>query len=289
MLIFSLQMIIPVQAKAAKTTTPAPKASTNAAAGIDKFEIGAKHGDDIYYGLVDKNGLPDIYGMYMWKDGRVYVGEYKNGLPHGNGVFRKLDGTAFLGSFSEGLEAKGTSYPKGGSYTELKTLDYPKKNMTTYTLGDYASQYCYGVVIESGITRTSVEGIPRVRVGHFYDKFWTRPADSGLYDADGSLLITGHSWFGTWSYSQNATGWTSMLFTTSLINEKIYKSGSYTRGALKFDDGGLYEGVWTTNTNKSSSSGAGSSSSPAIDWGYSGSTIGGSSNSSTSEAKKKQC
>lgn len=41
-------------------------------------------------------------GVFTWKDGRVYDGDWRDGKQHGKGVFIKVDGTRRVGIWENG-------------------------------------------------------------------------------------------------------------------------------------------------------------------------------------------
>jgi hypothetical protein len=60
-----------------------------------------------------------ILGLYIWKDGERYEGEWKDGKFHGKGIKTLPDGTVFDGEWNEGRPF-GTGlckYPDGAKYT----------------------------------------------------------------------------------------------------------------------------------------------------------------------------
>ena len=46
----------------------------------------------------------DGRGMFTWKDGRVYDGEYKEDIKHGQGMFKWPDGRTWDGQWRNGKQ-----------------------------------------------------------------------------------------------------------------------------------------------------------------------------------------
>ena len=42
------------------------------------------------------------HGIFSWKDGRMYDGQWKNGKQHGRGIFLHADGSELVGEWNEG-------------------------------------------------------------------------------------------------------------------------------------------------------------------------------------------
>ena len=60
---------------------------------------------DVYSGLY-KDGKPNGYGQYQWREGSIYVGEFLEGMKHGSGKWMK-----------------DSEDPKGNQYTGEYKLD----------------------------------------------------------------------------------------------------------------------------------------------------------------------
>jgi|LauGreDrversion4_2_1035121.scaffolds.fasta_scaffold248318_3 hypothetical protein len=60
-----------------------------------------------------------LIGLYIWKDGERYEGEWQDGRFHGQGVKTLPDGTVFDGEWEEGKPVgQGMcKYPDGAKYT----------------------------------------------------------------------------------------------------------------------------------------------------------------------------
>lgn len=58
-------------------------------------------------------------GLYIWKDGERFEGEWKDGKFHGKGIKTLPDGTIFDGDWEEGRPfGQGMcKYPDGAKYT----------------------------------------------------------------------------------------------------------------------------------------------------------------------------
>lgn len=58
-------------------------------------------------------------GLYIWKDGERYEGEWRDGKFHGKGIKTLPDGTIFDGEWTEGRpQGMGMcKYPDGAKYT----------------------------------------------------------------------------------------------------------------------------------------------------------------------------
>merc|ERR1712061_137783 len=54
-------------------------------------------------------------GLFTWKDGRVYEGEYKEDKKDGHGVFKWLDGSHYAGQWRDGKQhGMGTTTKTSG-------------------------------------------------------------------------------------------------------------------------------------------------------------------------------
>jgi hypothetical protein len=57
----------------------------------------------------------DGSGVYTWKDGRKYVGEYRDDKKHGKGEYTWPDGRKFVGTWINGKQnGEGTYYLADG-------------------------------------------------------------------------------------------------------------------------------------------------------------------------------
>lgn len=53
----------------------------------------------------------DGYGIYTWRDGRVYKGEYRDDKKHGFGIYKWADGREYAGNWYRGKQyGLGTYY-----------------------------------------------------------------------------------------------------------------------------------------------------------------------------------
>ena len=52
---------------------------------LNKFNLNA---DNIYYGSLDKNNIPNGKGICYFSDGDIYVGEFKNDLMEGKLLYQ---------------------------------------------------------------------------------------------------------------------------------------------------------------------------------------------------------
>lgn len=66
-----------------------------------------------------KLGIIFLIGLYIWKDGERYEGEWKDGKFHGKGIKTLPDGTVFDGEWFEGrpFGSGMCKYPDGAKYT----------------------------------------------------------------------------------------------------------------------------------------------------------------------------
>lgn len=62
-----------------------------------------------------------VLGIYVWKDGERYEGEWREGKFHGKGIKTLPDGTIFDGEWTEGRpNGQGMcKYPDGAKYTGM--------------------------------------------------------------------------------------------------------------------------------------------------------------------------
>ena len=68
--------------------------------GIYVWKDGRKY--DGQYKLDKKHG----FGKYIWMDGRRYEGQWKDGKQHGKGLYWHQDGVMKVGVWEEGKRAK---------------------------------------------------------------------------------------------------------------------------------------------------------------------------------------
>ena len=45
-----------------------------------------------------------MIGVYKWKDGKVYIGEYLDDKKHGFGIYKMQDGRTYEGWWNEGKQ-----------------------------------------------------------------------------------------------------------------------------------------------------------------------------------------
>jgi len=48
-------------------------------------------------------GVKDGRGLYSWKDGNKYIGEWKNNAINGNGIYIWNDGRSYNGQWEESM------------------------------------------------------------------------------------------------------------------------------------------------------------------------------------------
>ena len=61
-------------------------------------------------------------GVFTWKDGRKYEGEYVNDLKNGKGIFTRPDGKIYDGSWKAGKQ-------DGEGIFQNKSMDSPRKGL----------------------------------------------------------------------------------------------------------------------------------------------------------------
>ena len=71
------------------------------------------------------------YGVYTWKDGRRYEGQYERDRKHGMGVYMWADGRKYEGMWMNGKQhgegkywAKGDQKPRQGRWQEGKRIEW---------------------------------------------------------------------------------------------------------------------------------------------------------------------
>gem|GEM_PF-1985885 len=122
-----------------------------------------------YLGPVGADGeTEEGYGMFVWKTGEVYVGDFRHGVRTGHGTFTWSDGAEYEGDFLDGNRSgRGRlRWPSGDAYE-----------------GDFA-----------GGVRTG-QGIMRWASGEHYEgnfRDGQMDGDGTLFDADGTVRYAGH-------------------------------------------------------------------------------------------------
>jgi len=53
-------------------------------------------------------------GIFIWTDGRKFVGDYKNDAKHGYGTFTWADGRTYVGEWADGKQHGKGAYTKDG-------------------------------------------------------------------------------------------------------------------------------------------------------------------------------
>ena len=70
-----------------------------------------------YVGTINKEGKFDGKGIFYFKNGDIYEGDYKNGFREGHGTYKYANGEKFEGDFIKGkAEGFGIVYYKNGYY-----------------------------------------------------------------------------------------------------------------------------------------------------------------------------
>jgi uncharacterized protein (TIGR02145 family) len=139
-------------------------------------------------------------GLYTYKDGNTYDGDWKDGLPSGNGTYSwKKTGDIYVGEFEAGVpKGKGKLTKKDGSYFEgvfvnVDCTGKAKMNLKSkfYEL-DLNSREVYGIY-EGEITNNKPEG-----TGTFTS---TKIVNYEEYDDEGNeikKLVPEYSYAGSW-------------------------------------------------------------------------------------------
>jgi hypothetical protein len=94
-----------------------------------------------YIGTINKDGKFDGKGIFYFKNGDIYEGEYKNGFRDGKGIYKYVNGEIFEGLFIKGkaegfgiLNYKNGYYYKGNWKNDLKEGKGEYYNAKTKTL-----------------------------------------------------------------------------------------------------------------------------------------------------------
>ena len=70
-----------------------------------------------YIGTINKEGKYDGKGIFYFKNGDIYEGEYKNGFREGKGIYKYANGEKYEGDFIKGkADGFGILYYKSGYY-----------------------------------------------------------------------------------------------------------------------------------------------------------------------------
>ena len=81
-------------------------------------------------------------GIYSFKNGDVYVGEYRDNQKNGKGVYTRCDGESYNGHFRDGKKhGNGISIYKDGSYYNGKY-----RNGLKHGVGIHTKTYANGVI-----------------------------------------------------------------------------------------------------------------------------------------------
>jgi hypothetical protein len=95
------------------------------------------YGSDVYFGNTNWRGLQNGKVVYIWRDGKIYNGEWKGGEKEGKGVMKYTDGAIYDGEWKNGNpEGNGILKDDNGTYNgEWKGGEKEGRGILKYTDG----------------------------------------------------------------------------------------------------------------------------------------------------------
>ena len=236
----------------------------------DKYVVGIWKDDKIYNGaMYNTNGVNTVrflngnlldlvarclsgdcnngYGVYLWKDGIVYDGNWKNGKRNGEGTTIYVFGERYEGSWNDGKEYNGSKYNFDGKrmaeYVNGEKIDIPDITLTQQYKDELVKNVqkigCRAGNCENGYGTFAYEN------GNIYEGDFKANNKSGY----GTLYWTnGSKYEGKWE-NDNFNGQGTLYYANG--NKKYkgnYKEGKREgKGIFYYEDGYEFMGTWVDN------------------------------------------